>query len=253
MAPPKRTYTAMFVFLYMSSYIFQSHGSLDIGVGPSGGFPTGGDSDDRVSVSLYYETLCPYCANFIVNKLVRLFTTDLGSIVNLRLIPWGNTQTAPNHGWICQHGPDECLLNLVEACAISSWSNLIQEIMQFRFVYCIELLHLENRHSDWKSCFAATGLSEIPVRDCFNNGVGILLEQGYAAETASLIPTHRFVPWVLVNNQPLQEDYENFEAYICSAYNGSRTPQACSQRALSVGSNMVKTSSITPSGFCLRE
>lgn len=31
------------------------------------------------------------------------------------------------------------------------------------------------------------------------------LEKAYADETASLNPNHRFVPWVLVNNQPLQE------------------------------------------------
>lgn len=31
------------------------------------------------------------------------------------------------------------------------------------------------------------------------------LEQAYADETAQLNPRHRFVPWVLVNNIPLQE------------------------------------------------
>jgi len=49
---------------------------------------------------------------------------------------------------------------------------MMQE-MHFRLVYCIERLQVENRHGEWNSCFAATGLSELPVRDCFNNGVGI--------------------------------------------------------------------------------
>nr|GLL26963.1 gamma-interferon-inducible lysosomal thiol reductase-like [Ipomoea trifida] len=163
--------------IFACLFIFQCHSSSS-------------DLDDRVSVSLYYESLCPYCANFIVNQLVKLFVTDLGSIVNLRLIPWGNTQTALNNAWICQHGPDECLLDVVQACAINVWPN--QE-MHFRLVYCIERLQVENRHGEWNSCFAATGLSELPVRDCFNNGVGIRIEQGYGDETASLNPPHRIM------------------------------------------------------------
>ena len=31
------------------------------------------------------------------------------------------------------------------------------------------------------------------------------IEQKYAKETAELNPPHRFVPWVVVNNQALQE------------------------------------------------
>lgn len=57
---------------------------------------------DKVTLSLYYESLCPYCANFIVNELVKVFETDLISVVNLRLIPWGNTQITVNNSWICQ-------------------------------------------------------------------------------------------------------------------------------------------------------
>jgi interferon gamma-inducible protein 30 len=31
------------------------------------------------------------------------------------------------------------------------------------------------------------------------------IDQKYAKETAQLNPAHRFVPWVVVNNQALQE------------------------------------------------
>ncbi|MCD9644713.1 hypothetical protein HAX54_033134 [Datura stramonium] len=126
-------------------------------------------SQDKVNLSLYYESLCPYCADFIVNQLVKVLETDLGSIVNLRLVPWGNTQIAPNSSWICQHGTDECQLNTVEACAIKVWSNLE---MNFKFISCVERLHLENRHSSWQSCFASTGLSQSPIENCYNNGLG---------------------------------------------------------------------------------
>lgn len=63
---------------------------------------TNDNEEDKVNLSLYYESLCPYCASFIVNELVKVFKTDLISIVNLRLVPWGNTQISPNNTWICQ-------------------------------------------------------------------------------------------------------------------------------------------------------
>lgn len=59
------------------------------------------NNDDKVTLSLYYESLCPFCANFIANQLGKVFETDLISIVSLRLVPWGNTQRT-NNSWICQ-------------------------------------------------------------------------------------------------------------------------------------------------------
>lgn len=40
----------------------------------------------KVNLSMYYETLCPYFVNFIVNELVKVFEGDLMSIINLRLV-----------------------------------------------------------------------------------------------------------------------------------------------------------------------
>ncbi|VVA16516.1 PREDICTED: gamma-interferon-inducible lysosomal [Prunus dulcis] len=80
----------------------------------------------KVSLALYYESLCPYSANFIVNYLVKLFEDDLISIVDLKLSPWGNAKLRSNDTFSCQHGPSECLLNTVEACAIKIWPALLE-------------------------------------------------------------------------------------------------------------------------------
>ncbi|XP_019227466.1 PREDICTED: gamma-interferon-inducible lysosomal thiol reductase [Nicotiana attenuata] len=223
MASHNQIFRLIITFSLISWLMFQSHVS----------------SQDKVNLSLYYESLCPYCADFIVNKLAKVLETDLASIVTLRLVPWGNTQIAPNTSWICQHGPAECLLNTVEACAIKVWSNLETH---FKFINCVERMHLENRQSSWQSCFSATGLSQTPIKNCYNNGLGYRLEKAYADETASLNPNHRFVPWVLVNNQPLQEDYQNFIAYICRAYRGRNIPQACKNTALEINKTNVPDS-----------
>lgn len=53
-------------------------------------------------MSLYYETLCPYCANFIVNHLAKLFDNGLISVVDLRMVPWGNAWINPDGSLVCQ-------------------------------------------------------------------------------------------------------------------------------------------------------
>ncbi|PIN22987.1 Gamma-interferon inducible lysosomal thiol reductase [Handroanthus impetiginosus] len=195
----------------------------------------------RVNLSVYYESLCPYCADFIVNHLVKIFQTDLINIVNLRLVPWGNTQIQSNNTWTCQHGVDECELDVREACAINAWPRVETH---FKFIYCVERLHLMNRHDEWRSCFGATGLDPKPIRDCYYNGLGYQLEQAYAEETANLNPRHRFVPWVVVNNFPLQEDFQNFIGYICRAYRGYKIPNAC--KSISFEINLSETATSTP-------
>lgn len=54
-------------------------------------------SSSKVSLSLYYESLCPACSSFIVDHLVKLFEDDLISIVDLHLSPWGNTYLRPDN------------------------------------------------------------------------------------------------------------------------------------------------------------
>lgn len=48
------------------------------------------------------------------------------------------------------------------------------------------------------------------------------LEQKYATETAQLKPPHRFVPWVVVNNQPLQEVIPNLFFFSALSYPQSK-------------------------------
>lgn len=121
---------------------------------------SGASSPKKVSLGLYYESLCPYCSSFIVNHLTKLFEEDLISIVDLHLSPWGNTKLRSssdnNVTAVCQvfsppsfdlikikkkvfnfnnfktktlllqHGAFECLLDTVEACAIDAWPKLVK-------------------------------------------------------------------------------------------------------------------------------
>ncbi|BBH04605.1 Thioredoxin superfamily protein [Prunus dulcis] len=167
----------------------------------------------KVSLALYYESLCPYSANFIVNYLVKLFEDDLISIVDLKLSPWGNAKLRSNDTFSCQHGPSECLLNTVEACAIKIWPAL-------------------HKYPQWESCYEKLGLDSKPIAECYSSGLGKELELQYAAETSALQPPHQYVPWVVVDGLPIYEDYENFLTYVCNAYNGTAALKACSKLSL---------------------
>ena len=64
--------------------------------------PISGSDSGKVSLELYYESLCPYSANFVVNYLAEIFENGLISIVDLKLVPWGNARLRPNSTVVCQ-------------------------------------------------------------------------------------------------------------------------------------------------------
>ncbi|XP_061346151.1 gamma-interferon-responsive lysosomal thiol protein [Gastrolobium bilobum] len=185
-------------------------------------------SHNKVLLELYYESLCPYSANFIVNYLPKIFNDDLISIVDLNLVPWGNTKLRSNATFDCQHGPYECLLDTVEACAINIWPELSKH---FPFIYCVENLVYQGKRKEWESCFEKVGLDSKPIDHCYKSEYGKELELQYAAETDALQPPHEYVPWVVVDGEPLYEDYENFLSYVCKAYKGP-APKSCTQTYL---------------------
>ncbi|KAK7840454.1 gamma-interferon-responsive lysosomal thiol protein [Quercus suber] len=169
----------------------------------------------KVSVGLYYESLCPYSANFIINYLDKLFETDLISIVDLKLVPWGNAKLRANNTFDCQSE-------------------------HFPFINCVETLVYEHKYPQWESCFEKLGLDPKPISDCFSSGHGKELELQYAAETNTLQPPHKYVPWVVVDGEPLYEDYENFLSYICKAYKGTAVSTACSKVSVNTVSGKAK-------------
>ncbi|WOL18646.1 gamma-interferon-inducible lysosomal thiol reductase [Canna indica] len=177
----------------------------------------------KVSLSVYYEALCPYCSDFIVNRLPKLFSSGLISAVDLDLVPYGNARLDASGSIVCQHGQKECLLNTVEACAINA-RPIVQQ--HFSFIYCVERTVKDGQYANWEACFQQTGFDSNAVVDCYNNGYGVEIELQYKAQTDALQPPHLYVPWVTVNGQPIYEDYENFEHYICKAIDGVR-PRAC--------------------------
>ncbi|KAL5550758.1 hypothetical protein UlMin_000934 [Ulmus minor] len=225
MGSPSLIFTLLFFASTLFLFISQCDGSNYKDYGRVNNNVSKGVSQ-KVSLSVYYETLSQSCASFIVKNLAQVFDKDLNTIVNLKFVPWGNAYISKStNAIICQNGPDECQQNAVQACIIDGLHDVNK---QFALIFCIEFLVIEGRYKNWRSCFTQLGLPPKSVLDCYNSGNGTMIEvRKFANETAQLNPPHTLLPWVLVNNQPLRNDYRNFTSYICKAYKGNAVPKAC--------------------------
>ncbi|KAM5560529.1 gamma-interferon-responsive lysosomal thiol protein-like [Rosa sericea] len=125
-------------------------------------------ANQKITLSLYYDSLSTSCATFIVKNLAKIFDDDVITILNLRLVPWGDAYANKSNNSIvfCQHRPDGCKLNSLEACAIDVMHDVNKH---FALIYCIEFLAIEGRHKDWETCFSSLGLPKKPTLDCYNS------------------------------------------------------------------------------------
>ncbi|XP_076957227.1 gamma-interferon-responsive lysosomal thiol protein-like [Bidens hawaiensis] len=180
--------------------------------------------EDKVKLNLYYESLCPNSEDFIINYLPKMFNNGLIDIVDLKLSPYGNAGLLDNGTIVCQHEEPECKLNTVEACAINAWPVVTDH---FPFIYCVEALAEQSKYDEWETCFENLKLDPNPVTECIISGRGYKLKLEYADEIRALNPPNLYVPWVVVDGQPLLDDYKNFTSYVCKAYKGPNPPQAC--------------------------
>ncbi|KAF7845283.1 gamma-interferon-inducible lysosomal thiol reductase-like [Senna tora] len=236
---------AFFFCILISLLLHPSHSSLDLSNDSSDGRHGHGHhhhhhhDDYKVNVSLYYEALCPGCEDFIVEDLVKVVYTDLHSIVNLHLVPYGNAQIqTPNKTVICQHGPLECYYNTIEACALDIWPSLK---VNFPFIHCVEtrLQHKKDK-TVWESCCKDFKLNPKLIQNCYNSAHGKQLIMRNAEETGRLSPAHQYVPWVTVNSRPLYLDYTNLTKNICNAYKGHPKPRACKMGTIIPNHNTIK-------------
>ncbi|GAQ88305.1 interferon [Klebsormidium nitens] len=178
-----------------------------------------------VNVTLYEEALCPDCAEFITGPLTQMFQNGLSAITTLTIIPYGNAKLIG--GSIrCQHGPDECTLDRIEACVIDFYPDTHS---WFSFISCVEQQPAASRLELWPQCGVALGLDVIGIQNCADGEKGAELEARNRKLTESLDPPHRFVPWVTVDGAPLYEDLDSFFERICEAYKGTEKPETCAR------------------------
>ena len=185
----------------------------------------------RVNFTLYYESLCGGCREFIKNQYYPTFKL-IGNIMNVSLVPYGNAEETQEGGkWVysCQHGEEECIGNLIETCAMYLRPNAS---IFFPFIYCIETSPSAPRIAA-PECAQKSGLDYSKIQSCASGDLGNSLEHKMALKTQALNPPHSYVPWVTlegVHNDEIQNQAEfNLVGLICGAYKGSPKPQACQE------------------------
>uniref|UniRef100_A0A8C6X808 Gamma-interferon-inducible lysosomal thiol reductase n=1 Tax=Naja naja TaxID=35670 RepID=A0A8C6X808_NAJNA len=180
-----------------------------------------------VSVSLYYESLCPGCRQFLV---LMLFPTwlMLNDIMNVTLVPYGNAEEkkeATKWHFECQHGEEECLGNMIEACI-----NHLYPVYAFPLIFCME--SSVDVIPSLPLCLKlyAPNASLADISACVTGDLGNKLMHRNAELTRALQPHHEYVPWILINGEHSEilqtQAQDSLFNLVCSLYKGD-LPVAC--------------------------
>ena len=184
----------------------------------------------RVEIALYYESYCGGCRDFIRGQLYPTFQ-KVGQIMDVTLVPYGNAQESPDGSewrYTCQHGPQECVGNLIETCVISILQNVT---VYFPFIHCVEVnIERGDPRSVAKQCASQLGIDFTAIDKCQDGPQGNSLEHEMAKKTNALNPRHYYVPWVTLNGKHTEDiqDKATFDllGLVCSTYQGTK-PSAC--------------------------
>ncbi|XP_074523762.1 gamma-interferon-inducible lysosomal thiol reductase [Halichoeres trimaculatus] len=177
-----------------------------------------------VSITLYYESLCPACRVFITEQLFPTWTM-LRDIMTVTLVPYGNAKEllSANSPFTCQHGEPECRGNLIEACIIHLTGH-----SAFQIIYCME--SSTDVLNAAKPCLQlyAPSVSWSSVDSCVKRGQGNQLMHANAAMTRALSPAHTHVPWVTFNGEYTEENEDkgmsSLFQLVCQLYKGVKPP-----------------------------
>lgn len=181
---------------------------------------------DKVDVVVYYESLCPYCRQYL--SLMAFPTlVMLDDIMTLTVVPYGNAREKyDSHKYVfdCQHGEQECLGNMIEACLLNMTNGA------FPVIFCME--SSSNVVKSAQACVElyAPELDWGSVMKCVEGDLGNSLMHQNALKTDALQPPHKYVPWVTINGEHTEDLQRkattSLFALICSMYKGPK-PEAC--------------------------
>ncbi|XP_076252600.1 gamma-interferon-inducible lysosomal thiol reductase-like protein [Rhynchophorus ferrugineus] len=188
---------------------------------------------EKLSVDIYFESLCPDSLNFIRTQLYPSWR-DIAPYVNIKLIPFGKSVSFENGTqFICQHGPSECRGNRIMSCVLSRIPN---QNMQVEYVNCFMGSYLNVRKDQketGRACAQRVGVNmEKIIQNCYLTGEGTQLQLAAEFSTSTVLP--RFIPTIIYNgvfNQKLQDaSLRDFRKVVCDLINN--IPESCRHSAV---------------------
>jgi len=186
--------------------------------------------DERVTVDVYYECLCPDSRSFIVNQLYPAWQ-NLKDIMEINLIPWGKADsevTEDGYTFTCQHGQLECEGNTYHTCAVKSANTDIS----IPYVKCmIE----DNREpaAIARSCAEQINIPYSPIEECARGKEGNQLLFLMGEMTHNLSPSVTFIPTVEIEKSQdrFRNALKNLGLQVCQEFREkfNKTPESCAQ------------------------
>ncbi|XP_056631176.1 gamma-interferon-inducible lysosomal thiol reductase-like [Diorhabda sublineata] len=188
---------------------------------------------EKVKVSVYYESLCPASKQFISRQLYPGYQLLGDNSLTVDLIPYVNRVKNVNknkNGYrlICQHGKEECYANKVHACVLHL--NATQKA-QISFIEChLQTSDLQDK-DDIKKCLRSNNLAWSDIKDCLiDEGTQYLVE--YHKQAKSLRPPLEYLPHIIFNDKTDRDEEQNsrreFIKIVCSKFKDEK-PNGCPQ------------------------
>ncbi|XP_066252925.1 GILT-like protein 1 [Euwallacea similis] len=188
----------------------------------------------KVSISIYFESLCPDSHNFIVNQLYPSWD-DIRDYVDVRFVPFGKSTSLENGTkFACQHGSNECKGNRIISCALSRLPDQDLQVQYLRCFMDVYKYATIDEEEKGQKCAQILGLVfEEFMRNCYQTKEGTRLQLAAEEDTRRVGP--KFVPTVVYNgvfDQQLQnESIENFRETVCKVIQRN-TPETCTYRTV---------------------
>lgn len=154
---------------------------------------------DKVSITVFYECLCPDSRSFFLNHLLPSYE-KAPDLITIDLVPYGKATTTltsiGHHVFECQHGTIECYGNKVHACTLVKVKDVAT---QLKFIGCM-IDDNYNPNSIGSECASKHNVQWDAIFACANSVEGDILMKQHGDKTAALTPKVSFIPTVLINN-----------------------------------------------------
>jgi len=205
----------------------------------------------RAKLEIHYETLCPYCSSLIGESLRSIWQDEeFQERIDIAMFPAGNVMAVPVsqvsegykffHGEIhdrrldyifqCQHGEQECLGNMIQACIMKVESKPSDHLP---FLFCMEA-GAATGDSIEKVAFECMQETHVDVEEVLNctqtkaaNDMMFLISN----YSNSLSPQRTYVPWVTIDGEHFEDaDAGDLLGPLCKTLSPP-LPSACKQEA----------------------
>lgn len=192
----------------------------------------------QVRLEIHYEVLCPRCSRIIGTDLRSIWDdAQLRELLDVSMFPAGNVEVFPvehlSDGWRafhpelvadhsghifqCQHGEEECLGNMIHACAMQMLGGPADYLP---FLFCMESAATDEsvENAAFKCASETTTLDVKDIVTCTRSAEANQMMFGIFHYSDSLSPPREHTPWVVINGEHQGEaDDGDLLGSICRA------------------------------------